>query len=128
LLAPAAAAELAGVTWATEGGSAHVAFAEEADGLVGRIVWLRRQEETGEAVLDTHNPDAALQSRPLLGVALAWGFDPPRDEVWDGGRIYAADTGKTYNARMTLEGDALIVTGCIRWPACRDQTWTKVQE
>ncbi len=120
------AADLAGTTWATEGGAAHVTFAEETDGLVGRVAWLRREAETGEPALDTANPDETLQSRPLLGVEMVWGFDEAEGDVWDGGRIYAPDTGNTYNAKMTLEGDALTVMGCVRWPACREQTWTRV--
>jgi uncharacterized protein (DUF2147 family) len=119
-------ADLAGTTWATEGGGAHVAFVEEGDELVGRVAWLRREAETGEPLLDAANPDESLQSRPLMGVEMVWGFDAPEGEVWDGGKIYAPDSGKTYNAKMTLEGDALVVMGCIRWPACREQTWTRV--
>jgi uncharacterized protein (DUF2147 family) len=125
--ATASAADLAGTTWATEGGSAHVSFMQEADGLIGRVAWLRREQETGEPVLDTANPDEELQSRPLMGVEMVWGFTQTEDAVWDRGKIYAPDSGKTYNAKMTLEGDALVVMGCIKWPACREQTWTRVE-
>lgn len=127
MAAPASAADLAGTTWATEGGAAHVNFVEEGDALVGRVAWLRREAETGEPVLDTANPDEALQSRPLVGVEMVWGFEQTEDAEWDRGRIYAPDSGRTYNAKMTLEGDALVVTGCIRWPACREQVWTRVE-
>ena len=129
LLAGAAgAADLAGTTWMTEGGDAQVAFAEEDAGLVGRIVWLAAEAERDEPLLDGANPDPALQTRPLVGAPLVWGFTQTRDAVWDKGAIYAPDEGKTYNAKMTLEGDALVITGCVRWPLCRDATWTRAAD
>ena len=124
---PAAADDLAGTTWTVAGGSARVAFAEEDEMLVGRIIWLAEEEQSGEPTLDRANPDAALQSRPLNGVAMAWGFEQIRDDLWDRGRVYAPDDGKTYNAKMRLEGDVLTLTGCIRWPLCRDSEWTRYE-
>jgi uncharacterized protein (DUF2147 family) len=123
----AGADDLAETTWATDGGGAHVRFADEDGALVGRIVWLAGDAETGEATLDAANPDETLRTRPLNGVAMVWGFTQTRDNVWDRGRIYAPDEGKTYNAKMTLEGDMLTLTGCIRWPLCRDTAWTRVE-
>ncbi len=125
--AHAGAEGLAGTTWMTDGGSAKVAFAEEDGALVGRIVWLGEEAESGEPVLDENNPDESLRARPLIGVAMVWGFERIRDGLWDRGRIYAADDGKTYNAKMTLDGDTLMLTGCIRWPLCRDTAWTRAE-
>jgi uncharacterized protein (DUF2147 family) len=124
----AAAADLTGSEWLTAEGDARIAFATEDDALVGRIVWLQKEDETGEPVLDDKNVDESLRTRPLVGAVMAWGFEQTRDDVWDHGRVYAADDGKTYNAKMTLEGDALVLTGCIRWPLCRDSTWTRAEE
>lgn len=50
------------------------------------------------------------------------------DGVWTGGTIYKADDGGTYKATVTpLDADHLQVKGCIVWPLCKSQTWTRLR-
>lgn len=59
-----------------------------------------------------------------------------RRMIWDmraegggrygGGKIWAPDRGKTYNSKMTLDGDRLTVEGCVVF-ICRGQTWTRLR-
>lgn len=71
---------------------------------------------------DVNNPDAALRSRPILGMVFLTGF-VPADDQWNG-RIYDPRNGKTYRSIVTRDGATLRVKGCIG-PFCRTQVWTR---
>jgi len=43
------------------------------------------------------------------------------------GKVYSPDRDKTYNSKLELQGDRLMVKGCVMF-VCRDGgTWRKVQ-
>lgn len=76
---------------------------------------------------DTKNKDSSLQSRKLAGIQLVGGFTRSAD-AWTGGTIYNPDDGGTYKATITpADADHLKVKGCIVWPLCKTQTWTRVR-
>jgi len=115
--------------WSTEGGWATVVFSscpDAADRVCGRIVALRTPlDRTGRPKRDTANPDPALRTRPIVGMPFLTGFKPTGSGRWTGGRIYNPGDGKTYAARMALDGDgALKVSGCVL-VVCRTQLWTR---
>lgn len=133
LALPAAAQQvesLPGTTWLTEGGEAKVTFFQCGDGdqqLCGTLDWLQRQEEAGEPILDTENPDPELRSRELQGITMLWGFEQEEDGAWRGGRLYKPDEGKTFRGNIYRENaDKLKLEGCIAPLLCRKQTWTKI--
>ena len=71
-------------------------------------------------------PAPELRSRPLVGVRLLYAFHRG-ETAWDGGRIYDARSGRTYQARISRSTEgALSVTGCLG-PFCQSQTWTQVK-
>lgn len=79
------------------------------------------------ALKDANNKNEALRSRPLKGVQLLGGFTF-KDGVWNGGTIYNAEDGKTYDARITpVDANTLKLRGCIFVPLCKNQTWTRVR-
>jgi uncharacterized protein (DUF2147 family) len=45
---------------------------------------------------------------------------------WSGGTIWAPDDDRTYRSKMSLDGDALTVEGCVAI-ICRGQTWTRAR-
>ena len=45
---------------------------------------------------------------------------------YSGGTIWAPDTNKTYKSKMNLNGDKLVVKGCIAF-YCRGQDWTRLK-
>jgi hypothetical protein len=48
-------------------------------------------------------------------------------EKW-AGKVYNAENGKTYDATIQLKSaNALRVEGCLVWPLCGGQTWTRVE-
>ena len=62
---------------------------------------------------------------PNRGRQIVWDMTARGEGVYRGGKIWAPDRDQTYNSRMTLEGDALRVEGCV-FGICRGQTWTRL--
>lgn len=76
---------------------------------------------------DIHNKDAASRGRRLMGLQILAGFTRS-DGGWTGGTIYNGDDGGTYKATVTpVDADHLRVRGCIIWPLCKSQTWTRIR-
>jgi len=61
---------------------------------------------------------------PNTGRRIVWDMQPRGGGSYGGGKIWAPDRDKTYNSRMTLDGDRLKVEGCVLG-ICRGQTWTR---
>lgn len=79
---------------------------EDCDGLLcGRIYWLKKPLSGGAPKRDTHNPDAALQSRPLCGLRIMTGFRPGEGPSWYRGYVYNPNDGRTFNSTIHVEGD-----------------------
>lgn len=76
---------------------------------------------------DVHNSDPKLRGRPLRGIAMLGGFTRG-DGEWDGGHVYNPDDGRTYSGKLTIvDADHLKVRGCVFFPLCKTQTWTRVR-
>jgi uncharacterized protein (DUF2147 family) len=141
--APAAEAGADAVlgTWLTEpgdqGGRARVEISRRGGEYVGKIVWLEEptfaagEPRAGQPKVDLENPDAAKRERPILGLAILEGFAYDGDGQWSGGTIYDPANGKTYKARMRLDGaddDTLDVRGYVGVPLLgRTTTWRRVE-
>jgi uncharacterized protein (DUF2147 family) len=75
---------------------------------------------------DTNNKDASLRGRRMMGLAMLQGFSW-KSGAWDGGTIYNGEDGGTYKATVTpVSSQELKLKGCIVWPLCKTQTWTKL--
>ncbi len=95
--------------------------------LCGTVVWLKEPVDprTGKAKTDKENPDAAKQSRPLIGLRVFSGMTPNGPDSW-AGRIYNADDGRTYKASLEFLGrNRARVEGCVLAVLCKGQTWTR---
>jgi uncharacterized protein (DUF2147 family) len=81
--------------------------------LCGRIVWLKSLvNDKGEPLVDRHNPDAALKTRPICGLQIIGQLDAVPDGGFDNGWIYDPKEGKSYSVAITLNNaDELSVTG-----------------
>jgi uncharacterized protein (DUF2147 family) len=92
----------------------------------GTLIWLKPPADAPPGPLhDAHNPDAALRSRPLLGVLIVSGFHRQAPGEWVDGKIYDPNDGKTYRSKMNLDPDGTLkVSGCVA-VFCKTQTWTK---
>ena len=95
-------------TWITESGDGNVEIYENNGKVFGKIVWLKKGADTK----DTHNPDAKLKERKLIGVNLLSGLTKKGDK-YEGGKIYDPKSGKTYKCAIWLDGKELKVRGIL---------------
>ena len=92
------------------GGYIHVAITSCGDALCGEI----------KDVVGNDN-------RTIIGRDIILGMQSKGNGKYAGGTIWAPDTDKTYSSKMTLEGDALVVKGCVAVFLCRGQNWTRLK-
>jgi uncharacterized protein (DUF2147 family) len=79
-------------------------------------------------MLDTKNKDPKQRSRHVLGLDMIGGPFTFADGAWTGGTVYNPEDGGTYKATLTLpDTDHLKLKGCIVWPLCKTQTWTRIR-
>lgn len=109
--------------WRVEDGVAHIRVAACHGSMWGAVAW-----EKVPGGRDKNNPDAAMRSRPTLGMPIL--LDMKRTKAgadqWEG-KIYNAKDGKLYDSTMTLNGpDELEIEGCVLGILCGGQTWTRV--
>jgi uncharacterized protein (DUF2147 family) len=140
-LASTASAQQSSVmgTWLTASGKAQVRIgpcADPANGpICGFIAGLNDPKGpdgvavSPEAATDFRNADPALRSRKILGMPLIWGFKKSSDpNAFEDGKIYSAENGKTYNAKITLQPDGkLSLRGYVGSPMFGEtQIWTRI--
>lgn len=79
------------------------------------------------AAKDVNNKDAAQRGRQLKGIQMLNGFSWD-GSAWSGGKVYNPSDGGTYSGKITpVDANSLKLRGCIIWPACKTDTWTRVR-
>ncbi|MET0273723.1 MAG: DUF2147 domain-containing protein [Phenylobacterium sp.] len=98
----------------------------KADRMCGTIAWLKNpNDKAGKPQLDVNNPNAALQSRPILGMPFIRDFKRAEPGRWTGGKIYDPNSGKTYDSKMKVNPDGTLkLDGCVLM-ICQSQTWKR---
>ncbi|MFW2852623.1 DUF2147 domain-containing protein [Sphingomonas sp. TX0543] len=120
-----ASADTAIGRWRTETRNGIVEIQRCGASICGRLISSDKLR-TDPALKDANNSDAKLRDRPLKGLMILNGFTQSGG-AWSGGKIYNADDGRTYGAKITPLGrDSLSVRGCVFVPLCKTQTWTRV--
>jgi uncharacterized protein (DUF2147 family) len=113
--------------WKTETLNAIVEITRCGPSICGKIV-SSDALRANPNLKDSKNSDAALRTRPVLGMLMLSGFSPEKDGVWGSGQVYNADDGHTYSGRITPLGPNQIkLRGCVFFPLCKTQTWTRVR-
>lgn len=113
--APSFAADPVEGTWKTQvddGAYAHVKIAACGAALCG-------------AIARTFNGSGEYNSENK-GKPIVWDMMPAGGSAYSKGKIWQPSTGKIFNSKMTLNGNSLVVRGCVG-PICKKQTWTRVQ-
>lgn len=124
--AAAASPDIAVGRWRTQTRHGIVDIERCGNSICGRIVTSDGLREN-PALNDAHNRNASLRGRRLVGLQILGGFTRSGDQ-WTGGTIYNADDGGTYKATVkAIDSDHLKVRGCIVWPLCKSQIWTRVR-
>ncbi|KQM19433.1 DUF2147 domain-containing protein [Novosphingobium sp. Leaf2] len=127
-IGPAVAADANTVlgTWHTPTKNGIVEIARCGASICGRLM-TSDHIKTNPDLKDTANKDTAQRGRRLKGMQILGGFAYDKNQ-WAGGTIYNPDDGGTYKATITMAGaDTLKLKGCIVWPLCKTQTWTRVR-
>jgi uncharacterized protein (DUF2147 family) len=109
--------------WQVEDGVANIRVAECNGAMWGAVSWEKRP-----GGLDKNNPDVSKRTRPTLGmITLLDMKKKPKTDEWAGKVYDAKDSGKLYSATIRPKGpDELEIEGCLVWPLCGSQTWTRV--
>ena len=108
--------------WLVKDGYAHIRIDNCAGRMWGIVAWEQK------AGLDVENPDPAKKSRPTLGMPIIMGFAPAKEPGKWSGEIYNSNNGKMYAASISLaDENTLDVEGCLVWPLCQTQKWTRVK-
>jgi uncharacterized protein (DUF2147 family) len=134
VLAGAAAAEPSPEGfWLTEGKSGVIEIFRCPGGntLCGRLAWFRiRPDDPNPQALDLKNPDPAKRNRSLCGLTFMYDFKSVAPTTWEDGAIYDPENGRTYHARITLQGDgALRLRGYIGISLIgRSEVWTRYSQ
>lgn len=76
-------------------------------------VCARLLQTPDHAAIDDKNPNASLRRRSLCGIELGKDFVVDDAMHAKSGKLYDPDSGKTYSAELTLDGDALKVRGYV---------------
>jgi len=108
--------------WLVKDGYANIRIDNCGGKMWGIVVW---EKESG---LDTENPDPAKRTRPTLGMPVLMGLSPAKEPGKWSGEIYNSNNGKMYSASISLaDENTLDLEGCLVWPLCQTQKWTRVK-
>jgi uncharacterized protein (DUF2147 family) len=121
--------------WNTDKNESKIEIFKCGDKYCGRIAELKepnypaddKEGMGGKPKVDRKNPDPALRTHPIVGLQLMRGFVYSGGNVWEDGRIYDPNDGKTYKCKMTLSSpNRLEVRGFIGFSLLgRTTVWTR---
>ena len=124
---PALAADPTGL-WLTQDKDAKIRVAKCGKYTVfGAVTWLKEpiDPKTGKPQVDDKNKNPELQNRKIIGLRI-FSMTLSATDTWTG-KIYNADDGNEYDARITVpEKGKLEVRGCAG-AFCGSEIWTKTK-
>lgn len=97
--------QIIGVYWSPEK-DAKVEIYKKGPQYFGRSIWVAHPKK------DINNPIESLKTREVLGIDLFSNFTY-QDGSYSSGKVYDPGNGKTYDCKMSLEGNILKVRGYI---------------
>jgi len=99
--------------WLNPSGEGQIEIYKKGDKYFGKLVWLKEPNLNGKPKIDSKNPEASLQNRPLWGLEILKNFVYDEGK-WTDGTIYDPKSGKTYSCNLTLKSnDILNVRGYV---------------
>ena len=123
--------------WFNEEQDAKIELARCGVKYCGTIVWLKEplypagsdEGTPGTPKADRNNPDPARRTAPIIGLRIVHDFVYAGDNVWEDGKVYDPDNGKTYSGKMTLVShERLELRGYIGISLIgRTTTWTRAK-
>jgi len=91
--------------WWTPGNDGRITFFKNGTTYSGKVSWIKKNidPETGKPILDKHNPDPSLRSRPVQNLVLFYNFEySSSKEKYIDGKLYDSNTGNTYSCWIKL--------------------------
>jgi len=100
--------------WLTEDKEGIVEIYIENGKYFGKLIWLKKpNDDKGNPLTDSQNPNPKLNLRPLLNLVIISDMHLEINE-WGGGTIYDPETGKSYRCKLWLsDNNTLNVRGYI---------------
>ena len=121
----ARAASPASGRWSTPENNGVVEVSECGAGVCGAVVTSDRIK-ADPGLKDAYNKTIALRTRPIQGLQIFHEMTGG-PEIWKG-RVYNPADGGTYSGSVRLvSADRMKLTGCIVWPLCKSETWTRLK-
>jgi uncharacterized protein (DUF2147 family) len=121
LSAPALSAGPEGL-WLVKDQTGRIRIEKCGNQLWGTIAWQKTPSK------DTNNPDPALKDKPMLGTAILIGMRQTQANLWEGD-IYNPRNGSIYKSKMSMQGDALDIKGCVMGGIiCGGESWTRIAD
>ena len=115
--------------WYSSDKEAVVTIFMDGETFSGKTTWMKEPNDSnGNPKLDKENPEEKLRNRKRLGLKIMHGFVYKGNNVWEDGRIYKPDVGKTYGGTATLmDENTLELEGyLISIPFIgKSSTWTR---
>ena len=99
--------------WYNDVKTAKIQIYRSGDGkFYGKIVWLKDPLKQGMPKVDEKNPQKEQQHKPLISLVILKGLEKDGD-VYSDGTIYDPDNGKTYDCKVSYQGQKLSIRGYI---------------
>ena len=115
--------------WYTHDKEAVVTIFLEGEKISGKTTWMKESlDDKGNPKLDKLNPNEELRGRKRLGLKIMQDFIYKGDNIWEDGRIYKPDNGKTYGGTATLiDNNTLSLKGYVIGFSFigKSSTWTR---
>ncbi|MDB6017832.1 MAG: hypothetical protein JWR19_2321 [Pedosphaera sp.] len=122
-------------TWNTTGNDSKVEIFKVKNKYAAKIISLKEpnwpandeQGMSGKPKNDRNNPNPELRNRPIVGLQIMQDFVPAGKNLWEQGKIYDPESGKTYKCKMKLiSTNRLEVHGYVGFSLLgRTVTWTR---
>ena len=116
-------------SWLTDDAASkvEVTASKAADGGTvydGKVVWLKQPLRDGQPLLDANNADAALRSRPVLGLPVLSGFTASAGG-YSGGTVYSPRAGKAFPAELAVTADGRLELKVKAGLLTKTDYWTR---
>jgi uncharacterized protein (DUF2147 family) len=114
-------------TWFNTEKSAKIEIIKNGTEFLGKIIWIEPDGKDLKTILDKENSDPNLRKRPIMGLTILHGLKF-KNGIWEGGKIYDPESGKTYSCELKLKGKGILeVKGYMgfSWVG-RTVEWSKI--
>ena len=115
--------------WITKNKDGKVEIFKSGNLYYGKLVWGNDMyEEDGKTSRkDINNPNPKLRHRPIHNFVFLTHFEY-KNEIWEGGKIYDARTGKTYDCILKIIKGKIEIRAFIGLPIFGlSEQWTRIK-